>query len=297
VKNLLVTGSKGQLGRDLLKTLSKNRNVSGFDIDEIDIRDYAKLESLIRQKKPDVVIHTAAYTDVDGCESNVETAMSINAAGTENVARACREIGARLIYYSTDYIFDGEKKTPYIESDNPNPQTVYGRSKLEGERRVIDLLDDFAILRIAWVYGLHGKNFVRTMIKIGREQIQNAGAGKLVEPIRVVNDQVGNPTWTVEIAEQTDVIIENNLIGIFHCTSEGQASWYDFARAIFEEARMKVYLVPCATEEFPRPARRPVYSVLENKALGDLSLNMMADYKAALKRFFKQCGGRENDEL
>jgi dTDP-4-dehydrorhamnose reductase len=206
MKKLLVTGSKGQLGRDLISDFSKKYDISGFDIDDIDIRNLEQLKSFFKEKKPDIVLHTAAYTDVDGCEHNVETAMSINAEGTTNIALACREIGAKLIYYSTDYVFDGDKTTPYTETDTPNPQTVYGKSKLEGEKYVTEILEDYIILRIAWLYGAHGKNFVRTMIKLGEEQLKNSKDGQIVTPLKVVDDQIGNPTWTVEIARQTDVM-------------------------------------------------------------------------------------------
>jgi len=290
MKKLLVTGSKGQLGRDLIDTLSIKYDISGFDINEVDIRNLELLQSLFNRKKPDVVLHAAAYTDVDGCESDIETAMAINTGGTENVARACKNTGAKLIYYSTDYVFDGDNTSPYIETDIPNPQTVYGKSKLEGEKHVEQILNDYIILRIAWLYGAHGKNFVRTMIKLGEEQIRNTKDGQIVTPLKVVNDQIGNPTWTVEIARQTDVVIENDLAGVYHCTSEDIASWHGFAKAIFKELSMNVYLIPCNTSEYPRPAKRPKYSVLENKKLKELDLNIMSDYKKALEEFFNRYG-------
>lgn len=289
-KKLLVTGSKGQLGRDLIDTLSAKYNISGFDIDDVDIRNLEQLKSFFIQKKPGIVLHTAAFIDVDGCESDIETAMSVNAGGTENVALACKDIGAKLVYYSTDYVFDGENNSPYIESDQPNPQTIYGKSKLEGEKKIAEILDNYTILRIAWLYGAHGNNFVRTMIKLGNEQINNVKDGEGKEPLTVVIDQFGNPTWTVEIARQTEVVINNKLTGVYHCTSEGETTWYDFAKTIFMELPMKVFLKSCTTDEFPRPAKRPKYSVLENKNLKDLSLNIMSDYKTALREFFNRYG-------
>ncbi len=289
-KKVLVSGSKGQLGRDLIGILSAKFDISGFDIDKIDIRNLEDVKKFFRQKKPDIVLHAAAYTDVDRCESETETAMAVNAEGTENVALACKDINAKMIYYSTDYVFDGEKSSPYIETDNPNPQTIYGRSKLEGEKKIAGILDEYAILRIAWLYGAHGKNFVRTMIKLGNKQLRQAKDGQVVEPLIVVNDQFGNPTWTIEVARQTEVVIDNKLAGIFHCTSEGATTWYDFARAIFTELLMNVYLKSCTTDEFRRPARRPKYSVLDNKNLKDLNLNVMSDYKTALIEFFNKYG-------
>ena len=286
-KKLLVTGSKGQLGRDLIESLSPKFNISGFDIDQVDIRDAKQVMQFITEAKPDIVLHTAAYADVDGCESDKETAKTVNTDGTGNVALACKEINARMIYYSTDYIFDGEKGSPYIEIDKPNPQTVYGKSKLEGEQKIIDTLDNYAILRIAWLYGAHGINFVRTIIKLGNTQMQKAKSGQVVDALTVVDDQFGSPTWTIEVARQTEIVINNNLNGIFHCTAEGHTSWYNFAKMIFEELALNVYLKPCTTEQYPRPATRPKYSVMENKNLKDNNSNIMVDYKTALKKFLK----------
>jgi dTDP-4-dehydrorhamnose reductase len=289
-KKLLVTGSKGQLGRDLIETLSPQFDITGFDIDRVDIRNLDQIISFFDSTKPDVVLHGAAFTDVDECETNIETAMAVNSDGTANIALACKEINARLIYYSTDYVFDGTKKSPYIETDEPNPQTVYGKSKLAGEQKIAEIIDDYAILRIAWLYGAHGKNFVRTMIKIGNDQLQKAKLGQVVDPLMVVNDQFGAPTWAIEVARQTKIVIDNDLNGIYHCTAEGETDWYDFAKIIFEELSLNVYLKPCTTEQLPRPAPRPKYSVLENKKLKDLNLNIMADYKTALKEFFNTNG-------
>jgi len=289
-KRILVTGNKGQLGTDLMTGLAGAYELSGFDIDEVDICDSRQVLDYIKAGNPEIVIHAAAFTDVDRCETDRETAMAVNAVGTENIAEACREIGAGMIYYSTDYVFDGSKGAAYIETDTPNPMTVYGISKLEGERLVADWLKDSVILRIAWVYGLHGRNFVKTMIKLGQEQIAARRSGLHMPSLKVVNDQIGNPTWTYEIVRQTQVAIENNLSGLFHSTSEGEVSWYHFARAVFEEAEMDVDVVPCTTEEYPRPAPRPRFSALENKNLKDAGLNKMVDYRVALKEFVKQNG-------
>ena len=218
--------------------------------------------------------------------------MEINATGTKNIVNACLQVGAKIIYFSTDYIFDGTKGSPYLESDQPNPKTVYGKSKLEGEKWIVELTDNYAILRIAWLYGTYGKNFLKTILKVGVEQISNKKKGKPVESIQVVDDQVGNPTWTIDVVKQTEKVINNDLKGIFHCTSESEVSWYGFASDIFRILKMNVELKPCTTEEYSRPARRPRYSSLENENLKDAGLNVMRDYKVALQDFLKQYEGK-----
>ena len=285
-----MTGCRGQLGSDLIELLKGEYAVHGVDIQDFDIREYDQVLGCLKEIKPEVVLHTAAYTDVDGCQTNRETATSINAEGTENIARACSEVGAKLIYYSTDYVFDGAKSTPYIESDTTNPRTHYGRGKLEGEKRVTSLLDDYLILRIAWLYGHVGKNFVRTMVQLGFRQMQQTRQGEIITPLKVVDDQFGNPCWTLEIARQTRVVLDNNLTGVFHATSEGETSWYGFARMIFEKLNMPVQVRPCPTEEFPRPAPRPKRSSLENKRLKETGLNVMRRWDIALAEFLDQRG-------
>jgi dTDP-4-dehydrorhamnose reductase len=290
---ILVTGHRGQLGSDLVTFLAAEHQVSGVDLPEVDITDLNQVLSAVRQFRPDVVIHAAAYTDVDGCESDSDTAFRVNSDGTWNVAQACADLGCRLIYYSTDYVFDGTKTTPYVETDLPNPKTVYGKSKLGGEEAILESIDDFAVLRIAWVYGLHGRNFVKTMIRLGMRQLADRRAGKPISPLNVVNDQIGNPTWTEEIVRQTAVVIDHDIQGTIHATSEGEASWYEFAREIFDTLGMDVDLRPCPTSEFPRPAPRPARSSLENARLKKAGCNVMRDYRAALEEFL----GRHGQEL
>ncbi len=283
-------GAKGMLGRDLVEILSSSYDVIGWDLADLDITRAQEARDKIARLQPRFVINCAAYTDVDGCESHSDLAFAVNSEGVRNLAMAAMAVQARLIHLSTDYVFDGTKGAPYIETDTPNPMTVYGESKLEGERIVADCLKDSAILRIAWVYGLHGRNFVKTMIKLGQEQMAARRSGLHMPSLKVVNDQIGNPTWTQDIVRQTQVAIENNLSGLFHSTSEGEVSWYHFAKAIFEEAGMEVDVVACTTEEYPRPAPRPRFSALENKNLKDAGLNKMVDYRVALKEFVKQNG-------
>ena len=279
---LLITGCRGQLGSDLVKLLSPSYEIYGIDQEECDITKHDKLQDHFKKFNPDLVIHTAAYTDVDGCENNQELAFLVNQTGTENIAKLCREHQASLIYYSTDYVFDGESKIPYVESDKPNPKTIYGQSKLAGEKVIVKYLDNFAIMRLAWVYGITGNNFVKTMIRLAKKNSQS-NSGKL----RVVNDQFGSPSWTEQIVGQTEVVIENNLKGLFHCTSEGTTTWYDFARLIFKELSLDVKIEQCSSCEYKRLAPRPHYSVLENGELKKIGLNKMINYDQALREFIK----------
>jgi dTDP-4-dehydrorhamnose reductase len=246
---------------------------------------------IMERIRPEIVIHTAAFTDVDSCETNAELAMEINAVGAGHVAEACGKVGARMIYYSSDYVFDGMKRSPYLEMDSPNPRSVYGLSKLAGEKQVAEKAPNHAILRIAWLYGAQGRNFPRTMVRMGLEQIKNRAARKAATPIKVVNDQIGNPTWTQDVVRQTEIVIRHNLEGIYHCTSEGEVSWYGFAREIFNFLNIDADLVPCTTDEYRRPAPRPKYSCLENHRLNEAGLNVMRNYRAALVDFLEHHGG------
>jgi dTDP-4-dehydrorhamnose reductase len=281
---ILITGHRGQLGTDLMTILAEEYPVFGVDLPELDICDQQAVRDCLKRELPEVVIHAAAITDVDGCEKDEAGAMAVNAAGTRNVALACAACGARMIYYSTDYVFDGTKSSAYVESDQPNPQTAYGRGKLAGEIAVQELLDSYAILRIGWVYGREGRNFVKTMIQMGQEQQRLQGGGAR-EALRVVDDQLGNPTWTVDIARQTSVVIKHDLSGIFHATSDGETTWFRFAQDVFETLRMTVDLQPCTTLESGRLAPRPARSSLENNRLMLAGHNRMRNYQIALREF------------
>jgi dTDP-4-dehydrorhamnose reductase len=285
---ILITGSRGQLGSDLMKYLDADFEVLGVDIKEMDVTDPAEVSETFDNFRPDIVLHAAAYTDVDGAETYRKLASEVNVEGTANIARGCKEHGARMIYYSTDYVFDGRKDKPYVESDVPSPVNEYGRSKLEGEKRVAEILDDYAVMRTAWLYGAYGKNFVRAIIRQGWQQIRAKHAGQIVIPVKVVDDQKGNPTWTMEIARQTRVIIENNLKGVIHTTAAGEVTWYDFAKEIFEYLKMPVYISPCGSKEYGSAAVRPANSSLENGVLKKAGLNVMRGYKTALYEFLSQ---------
>ncbi len=246
---ILVVGANGMLGRDLTALLGDRCH--GIDIDDIDITDPGSVLKVIGDLKPEVVINCAAYTDVDGCEANTETAMAVNGEGVAYLAMACRDNGALLVQISTDYIFDGGKGTPYVEDDAPCPLSVYGESKQAGEMNAA-FSPEHLIVRTQWLYGVHGKNFVETMLRLGAEK----------DELTVVDDQIGSPTWTVDLARAIIALIDSGCRGIYHAANADYCSWNQFAAAIFEEAGLAVSVKPMTTTELNRPARRPLYSTL-----------------------------------
>lgn len=288
---VLITGCQGQLGMDLMAHLTTRFTVVGIDQQDLDISNYSGLLELCRMIRPRWVVHTAAYTDVDGCESNPGLAIAVNADGTENVARAAFKVGAKLLYYSTDYVFDGQASEPYVETDAPNPQTIYGQSKLAGEERVRECIENYVIMRIAWVYGQYGNNFVKTITRLGREQLEKKSRGEAIKPLHVVDDQIGNPTWTIEVARQTERMFDSGLFGLFHATAEGQATWYQLTNDIFGYMNLPVEVVPCTSADYPRPAPRPHFSALENQRLNEAGINGMRHYRDALADFLTLHGG------
>ena len=251
---VLVTGANGMLGQDLCPILEDiDYEVIETDINNLDIVNELLTHKVMSNEKPDVVIHCAAYTNVDKAEEEFEQAKLINVVGTENVAKACAKNDAILVYVSTDYVFDGKKQTPYEVDDKPNPINNYGLTKFQGEEVVKKYCKDYYIARTSWLYGHHGKNFVETMI-----------AHKNDEILKVVNDQTGCPTWTVELANGIIKMLEEFEYGTYHICGSGQTSWYEFAKEIFEYLDISVNLQPCKTEDYPRPAKRPQYSAMNN---------------------------------
>lgn len=246
------------------------------DLPEVDITDPLGIDHAVGVSKPDVVIHCAAMTQVDVCESQPDAAYRVNALGSANVARAAAKHGARLIAISTDYVFNGLLDRPYHEFDKPDPRTVYGASKRAGEEAVQCHCPDHTIVRLAWLYGENGPSFLHTMLKLGRE----SGA-----PVRVVKDQVGNPTSTDAVAELIGRLLETPVPGIVHGSCEGDATWFEFARAIFEKKGFTREVLPCTTAEFPRPAPRPANSRLEKRMLRLAGLPSMPHWRDALDRF------------
>lgn len=275
-RKVLVTGARGQLGQDLMILLrERGYDAFGFSREELDITDMEKVKETFTSIRPDVVLHTAAYTKVDQAEEEMDLAFAVNGWGTRNVAVASEEVGAELVYISTDYVFDGEKGKPYLEYDRTAPLNVYGASKEMGEQMVRDFHSRFFIVRTSWVYGAYGANFVKTMLRLGKEQ----------PAVRVVNDQIGSPTYTVDLAEALLQVIDTEKYGIYHLSNTGQCSWYEFAKAIFEEAGMQVTVEPIHTEAFPRPAKRPKYSVLDHTAWRLNGFPPMPHWRDGLKRF------------
>lgn len=255
---ILVTGAKGMLGQDLCPILEDNGwDVIETDVHNLDITDAKIVESVLNETNPDIVIHCAAYTNVDKAEEDLETARKINVLGTENLAKYCGKNDKTLIYISTDYVFDGKSEKVYKPDSKPNPINNYGLTKLEGELAVQKHCSQYFITRTSWLYGHHGKNFVETMISLAEKP-----------ELKVVDDQVGCPTWTVELANGIAKLIRNKAdYGVYHICGSGFTSWYGFAKSIFEKMGLKVNLTPCTTEEFPRPAKRPAYSVMDNQGL------------------------------
>jgi dTDP-4-dehydrorhamnose reductase len=276
---VIVTGAKGQLGTDLVHLLADKRyEVYGYGREELDITNYDQVKRVISEVSPDVVIHVAAYTKVDLAESEPDQAFLINAYGTRNIAVASEAEGAKLVYISTDYVFDGTATTPYNEFAPTNPLSVYGKSKLAGEQFVRDLHSKFFIVRTSWVYGKHGNNFVKTMLKLAQER----------DELSVVYDQIGCPTYTVDLSNCILKLIQTEKYGIYHVSNSGHCSWYEFAKAIFEEVGIEVKVHPCTTKDFPRLAPRPAYSVFEHMALRLNGFNEMRNWREALKKFIVQ---------
>ena len=271
---ILVVGANGMLGRDMLALIGDTAR--GVDIDEIDITSLESTERIIRTLKPEAVINCAAYTDVDGCETSAEKAMQVNGEGVAHLAMATREIGARLVHVSTDYVFDGGKGSPYVEDDAPCPLGVYGESKLAGELNAA-FNPDHLIVRTQWLYGLHGKNFVETMLRLAVEK----------DEIAVVDDQVGSPTWTVDLSQAILALLKTGGRGIYHAANSGFCSWNEFARAIFEEAGLSVKVRGMTTDELNRPARRPLYSTLDCSKLEQDAGFRPQPWRSALKTYLQ----------
>ena len=299
---VLITGSSGMLGVDLCEELNSDYELYGIDVRGqepgprgrnyfvCDITDKDAVAGLLSKIRPEIVIHTAAWTDVDGCELDKKKAYRINSDGTENIASACKNSGAVLIYISTDFVFDGNKKVPYKETDKPGPLSVYADSKLKGEEAIKDILKDYLILRTAWLYGKNGNNFVDTIIeKAGRER-----------ELKVVDDQVGSPTYAVDMAKAMHVLLSKIMrqgpeargqgpgYGIYHVTNSGSVSWYEYARMILRLCGSETRVIPITSAELGRPARRPAMSILDNSRFIEFTGYKLRDWKEALKEYIEK---------
>jgi dTDP-4-dehydrorhamnose reductase len=264
------------LGTDLMAILGPVYDVSGVDLPDLDITQLEQCFAKVKQLKPDVLVNAAAFTHVDACETNEKEAFLVNGHGAGNLAKAAAFAGALLVHYSTDYIFDGQKKEPYVEEDKPNPQSVYGKSKLLGESLICEHCSDRMILRTSWLFGRHGPNFIRTIVEAARK-----GA-----PLRVVNDQKGSPTYSRDLAEHTRIMIEASCRGTYHVTNSGSCTWYDLAFSALKWAGLhNVPIIPVSTSEYPRPAPRPANSILADSRLGQEGLPPMRPWHVAAREY------------
>jgi len=316
---IVITGGAGQLGSDIARELANEFEVVPVDFPDFDITNLGVTIQYLRRLKPEVIVHCAALTDVDACETEADRAYLVNGIGARNVAIAAHKVGARLVHISTDYVFDGEKTGPYREHDRPNPKTTYGMSKLMGERFVAQQTHAHFILRIAWLYGRTGHNFVKTILRLAQTR----------DELRIVNDQYGTPTWTVDVAKQVERVLQTEAYGTYHATSQGSCTWYEFALEIFKNAGYEaevdpsgsvrlipnpksqipvlssltpntqsltpITLTPVTTAEFPRPAPRPRNSVLDNFLLRIQGIDIMPTWQESLEKFLSewQVGGGE----
>lgn len=290
MKKILITGANGQLGRELDKLLIKDHSVkvlktgsnpnSQKNIVKMDITDKAQITKVIKEFIPDVIINCAAHTAVDLCESDEENAYLINGIGPKNLAQAAANVKAALFQISTDYVFDGSATTPYTEESPTNPQSIYGKTKLAGEEFVTNLCEKYFIIRTAWLYG-EGNNFVKTMLRLSETQ----------EEVRVVADQYGTPTSAKELAKMIMFLMKSNHYGIYHGTCEGRTNWAGFAEAIFHNAKKTTRVIPIASAEYKTPAKRPAYSILENKKLHELGGFHMKEWEDALLEYMNELIG------
>ncbi|QAV25732.1 dTDP-4-dehydrorhamnose reductase [Neobacillus thermocopriae] len=275
---IVITGANGQLGQELVRQLQQtNFELYPFTKSDLDITNENIVNEVITKIKPDIIINAAAYTKVDEAEIEEEIAYLVNAFGQRNLAVAAEKVGAKICYISTDYVFDGNSTVPYREYDQTNPLGVYGKSKLVGEELTKSLCSRYFIVRTAWVYGEFGQNFVKTMLRLAKEK----------EELGVVNDQIGSPTYTVDLARFVIELVQTEKFGIYHTTNDGFCSWYEFAKAVFEESNIDVKLYPITTEQFPRPAARPKYSVLDNFSMEVNGFVKLRHWREALREFLR----------
>lgn len=276
---VLVTGVNGQLGHDVVNELEKRGiEAVGTDINDMDITDAESVNRVIKAESPDAVIHCAAYTAVDAAEDNEEICRRINVDGTQHIADVCKELDIKMIYISTDYVFGGQGERPWEPDDERDPQSVYGQTKYEGELAVQNTLSKYFIVRIAWVFGINGKNFVKTMLRLSENH----------DRITVVNDQFGSPTYTYDLARLLVDMVLTEKYGIYHATNEGICSWYEFACAIFKEAGIKMDVVPVTTAEYGAKANRPYNSRMSKEKLAENGFEKLPAWQDALKRYLAE---------
>lgn len=276
---IIVTGVKGQLGYDVVKELNK-RGIpcKGIDIDDLDITRFDDVMEYIGGVNPEAVIHCAAYTAVDKAEDEPEKCALVNVTGTENIARACKKNGAKMLYISTDYVFPGDGESEYETGDEKSPQSVYGRTKLEGEYKVLENTDKYFIVRISWVFGVNGNNFVKTMLRLSETK----------KELNVVCDQIGSPTYTADLAPILCDMIVTEKYGIYHATNEGFCSWAEFAETIFKLSGKDVKVNRVSSSEYPVKAKRPLNSRLSKRSLDNVGFSRLPSWESALERYLSE---------
>ena len=276
---VLVTGYTGQLGYDVVKELQK-RNIEciGITRKDFSLTDTEKMKFFVENYRPDAVIHCAAYTTVDKAEDEPELCRAVNTDATRELAQICKEINAKMIYISTDYVFPGDGDNFYEPEDEKAPQNVYGQTKLDGEKAVQEILDKYFIVRISWVFGTNGKNFIKTMLNLAKTHHR----------LTVVNDQIGSPTYTVDLAKLLCDMVQTDKYGVYHATNEGICSWYEFACEIFRQAKVDIQVDPVPSSAFPTKAKRPHNSRLSKKALDKAGFDRLPNWQDALNRYLKE---------
>lgn len=276
---ILVTGVKGQLGHDVVCELSKRGiNSTGVDIQEMDITDASSVDQVITDAHVDAVIHCAAYTAVDAAEDNQDICHKVNVDGTQNIATTCKKLGIKMMYISTDYVFDGQGTHPWEPNDVRSPLNVYGQTKYEGELAVQNTLDHYFIVRIAWVFGINGKNFIKTMLNLAKTH----------DHLTVVNDQYGSPTYTYDLAKLLVDMIVTDKYGIYHATNEGICTWYEFACEIFRQANIQIDVQPVSSDAFPSRAKRPSNSRMSKDKLVENGFQRLPAWQDAVSRYLRE---------
>ena len=267
------------LGSDVVSVLAEEHDVIGVNSRDFDITEKDTTIEFIKKIKPELIIHSAAYTDVDGCEKNIDKAFKVNALGARNIAIAAQEMNAAMLYVSSDYVYDGQKETPYFEYDRTNPLSIYGKSKLEGENFVKSIVNKHFIIRTSWLFGKNGKNFVRTMLELSKTK----------DSLNIVDDQIGSPTYTLDLAKAIKVLVESGYYGTYHLTNSEYCSWYDFTKYIYKIANIKyVKINPITTEELGRPAPRPKNSRLEKFYWKLNGFTELRSHKEAVEEYIKE---------
>lgn len=278
IMKILLLGHKGMLGTDLMRRLGVAHEVTGKDVGDFDITSSESCRQVISEANPDVVINAAAYTNVDGAETNGDACFAVNAEGVRNVALACEKANIRIVHFSTDYVFDGTQGTPYLEDDTPSPRGIYAQSKAAGEKYLQEYSNNYLLIRTAWLYGRNGKNFVKTILEKARH----------TDTLRVVDDQTGSPTYSRDLAGAVQILLEQNCQGIFHVTNRGSCTWHAFTKKILEYAGLEhVDVEPLQTKELNLPAPRPAYSVLNTRKFSDTTGNIMRFWQLALRDYIE----------